>query len=111
MTDQCQYLEYRSLTGPGDSGGGDGSDGAEGSGDSDGVEPRAYCTAADEFVQAMRADICNRRYGLDPESDCEFYRDAEGLSVAPPDEGAAAGADTQGGEAGDAGGATDAGGD
>jgi hypothetical protein len=36
--------------------------------------PRAYCTAADEFVQPMRADICNCRYDLDPAEDCEIYR-------------------------------------
>lgn len=35
---------------------------------------RAYCTAADEFVQPMRADICNDRYALDHGTDCEIYR-------------------------------------
>ncbi|NHN59374.1 MULTISPECIES: hypothetical protein [Halorussus] len=92
MTDQCQYLEYRPLSAAGGSGDGEGSDGA---GSSD-AEPRAYCTAADRFVQAMRADVCNRRYGLDPETDCEFYREVEGLPEAPGDEGAAAGADAGG---------------
>lgn len=84
MTDQCQYLEYRPPSGAGGpEEGGDSDDG-------DSREPRAYCTAADRFVQAMRADICNRRYGLDPETACEFYREAEGLPVAPPGEGARA---------------------
>jgi hypothetical protein len=40
---------------------------------------RAYCTAVDAFVQPMRADVCNDRYDLDHETDCEFYREAEGL--------------------------------
>jgi hypothetical protein len=34
---------------------------------------RAYCTVVDAFVQPMRADICNARYDLDPERDCEWY--------------------------------------
>lgn len=37
-------------------------------------EPRAYCTAADRFVQPMRADICNNRYDLDHATDCEIYQ-------------------------------------
>lgn len=41
---------------------------------------RAYCTVADRFVQPMRADICTERYGLDPASDCEIYREAAGLA-------------------------------
>lgn len=41
---------------------------------------RAYCTVADRFVQPMRADICNERYGLDPASDCEIFRADAGLS-------------------------------
>jgi hypothetical protein len=40
---------------------------------------RAYCTAVDAFVQPMRADVCNDRYDFDHETDCEFYREAEGL--------------------------------
>ncbi|SFR64656.1 hypothetical protein [Halogeometricum limi] len=40
----------------------------------DAAEPRAYCTAAEEFVQAMRADICNDRYALEHGRDCEIYR-------------------------------------
>ncbi len=54
----CSYLEYRS--------------------ESDGEQfdqPRAYCTATDQFVQAMRADICNDRYGLDHAVHCEIYRE------------------------------------
>lgn len=36
---------------------------------------RAYCTGADEFVQPMRADLCNDRYDLDHATDCEIYLD------------------------------------
>ena len=57
----CPYLEYR-----------DGSD------DPDRAafdEARAYCTAAGQFVQPMRADICNDRYDLVHDRDCEIYRD------------------------------------
>lgn len=38
-------------------------------------EPRAFCTAVDEFVSPMRADICNDRYDLDYEDHCEIYRE------------------------------------
>ena len=58
--DQCPYLDYREAD--------------------DGNEfetERAYCTAVEAFVQPMRADICNTRHGLDYETDCEFYREAE----------------------------------
>ncbi|SFG62748.1 hypothetical protein SAMN04488063_2635 [Halopelagius inordinatus] len=41
-------------------------------------EPRAYCTVADRFVQPMRADICNDRYGLDHADHCEIYRARNG---------------------------------
>ncbi len=54
----CPYLEY--------------------SDDPDGAAfdpPRAFCTAIDEFVQPMRADICNDRYELHHERHCEIYRD------------------------------------
>jgi hypothetical protein len=57
--DPCRYLEYRR-----------GGDGAQFE------TARAYCTVVDEFVQPMRADVCNARYGLDPTEDCEFYDDA-----------------------------------
>jgi len=40
---------------------------------------RAYCTATEQFVQPMRADICNDRYEFDHETACEFYRAAEDL--------------------------------
>ncbi|WP_321112386.1 hypothetical protein [Halorussus salinisoli] len=73
MSEDCPYLEYRSLSD------GAGSDDT----DTDTAEPRAYCTAAHEFVQPMRADICNDRYDLDHETDCEIYRDHEGLSEVP----------------------------
>ncbi|WP_135852773.1 hypothetical protein [Halorussus salinus] len=76
MTDQCPYLEYRSL-----------SDGDDEEAPSETTEEaadphsdRPYCTAADEFVQPMRADICNDRYDLDHEEDCEIYRDRERAS-------------------------------
>ena len=83
MPDVCPYLEYRRLTrGAGASGGDDDIDVNE-------DEPRAYCTAAETFVQPMRADICNGRYGLDHETDCEIYRDHEGRSEGVPGEGAA----------------------
>ncbi|MFW5940141.1 MAG: hypothetical protein ACOCSD_08565 [Halolamina sp.] len=62
MPDTCEFLERRQAD--------------------DGVSfehERPYCTAVDAFVQPMRADVCSRRYGLDPETDCEFYREATGL--------------------------------
>ncbi|MFB9804337.1 hypothetical protein ACFFQF_02110 [Haladaptatus pallidirubidus] len=37
-------------------------------------EPRAFCTVIEEFVQPMRADICNDRYELHHERHCEIYR-------------------------------------
>ena len=43
----CPYLEYRRE-----------------SGDDQFDHSRAYCTAADRFVQPMRADICNDRQDL-----------------------------------------------
>jgi len=36
-------------------------------------EARAYCGAAERFVQPMRADICNDRFELDHAADCEIY--------------------------------------
>ncbi|MBV0901971.1 hypothetical protein [Haloarcula salina] len=53
----CPYLEYRS---------------ADGHASFD--HERAYCTASSSLVQPMRADICNDRYDLDHERDCEIYR-------------------------------------
>ncbi|TKX81907.1 hypothetical protein [Halorubrum sp. SD626R] len=44
---------------------------------------RAFCTVTESFVQPMRADICNARYGLDPATDCEFY-----VEPKPPSNGA-----------------------
>jgi hypothetical protein len=38
---------------------------------------RAFCTVLGEFVQPMRADICNGRYELDHSGDCEIYREHE----------------------------------
>lgn len=63
----CPYLEYR-----------DGIEETEiGESKSDATrfdEPRAFCTVVDEFVQPMRADICNDRYELRHERHCEIYR-------------------------------------
>ena len=59
----CPYLEYRL--------------------ESDGKQfdtERAYCTAAQRFVQAMRADICNDRYDLDHEEHCEIFRKHTGAA-------------------------------
>ena len=53
----CPLLEYRTAAG-----------------DREFDVARAYCTAADRFVQPMRADICNDRYDLDHATDCEIYR-------------------------------------
>ena len=54
--DTCRHLEYRTE------------------GDGHAFEtPRAYCTVTDRFVQPMRADVCNARYDLEPERDCEWY--------------------------------------
>ncbi|MFB6168909.1 MAG: hypothetical protein ABEJ43_08700 [Haloferacaceae archaeon] len=55
---ECPHLDYRA---------------AEGEQSFD--VPRAYCTVAGEFVQPMRADICNCRHDLDPAEDCEIYVD------------------------------------
>jgi len=55
----CPHLEYRDDDGRFDA-------------------PRAYCGAADRFVQAMRADVCNDRYDLDHATDCEIFRAHEG---------------------------------
>jgi len=60
--DTCPHLTYRS-------------EGDERSFDTE----RAYCTVLDEFVQPMRADVCNARYDLDPEDHCEHYRAHEGI--------------------------------
>ncbi|MFB6123343.1 MAG: hypothetical protein ABEJ78_07785 [Haloferacaceae archaeon] len=57
MVDRCPHLAYRDET-----------DGA--SFDTE----RAYCTAVEEFVQPMRADVCNARYDLDYEAHCEYFR-------------------------------------
>lgn len=56
MAHRCPYLDHRRE-----------------SDDQSFETERAYCTISEKFVQAMRADICNRRYGLDPETDCEIY--------------------------------------
>lgn len=38
---------------------------------------RAYCERAGRFVQPLRADICNGRYGLDHATHCEIFRGEE----------------------------------
>jgi len=70
MTKTCQHLTYR------ESGDGRSFD-----------EARAFCTVTESFVHPMRADICNARYGLDPEADCEFYVGAEPGSETEPASG------------------------
>ena len=60
MADRCPHLEYRD-------------EGDEKSFDTE----RAYCTVVEEFVQPMRADVCNARYELDFETDCESYPGAD----------------------------------
>jgi hypothetical protein len=35
---------------------------------------RAYCAVTEEFVQPMRADICNDRYDLAHDEHCEIFR-------------------------------------
>jgi hypothetical protein len=36
-------------------------------------EARAYCAAAERFVQPMRADVCNDRFELRHDEHCEIY--------------------------------------
>ncbi|ELY94822.1 hypothetical protein C482_17143 [Natrialba chahannaoensis JCM 10990] len=52
----CPFLEYRSETS-----------------DRQFDESRAYCEAAKQFIQPMRADICNDRYELAHDQHCEIY--------------------------------------
>ena len=59
----CPHLDYR-----------------ESDGEREFDTARAFCTVAGEFVQPVHADICNERYGLDPESDCEIFREHAGLA-------------------------------
>jgi len=54
----CPYLEYR-----------------ESAADREFDHGRAYCGAAEQFVQPMRADICNDRYDLAHGTDCGIYRE------------------------------------
>ncbi|WP_247001871.1 hypothetical protein [Halosolutus gelatinilyticus] len=64
----CPYLEYRRE-----------------SGDLAFDRERAYCTAADRFVQPMRADICNDRYDLVHSDHCEIYREHAVGATEPAD--------------------------
>ena len=66
----CPYLEYRAS--------------AEGQKFD---HERAYCTAAGQFVEAMRADICNDRYDLGHETHCEIYQEQEGMDAAEEGDG------------------------
>ncbi|MDH5019053.1 hypothetical protein [Halobacterium rubrum] len=66
----CPHLEYR----------------ADGDGRSFDT-PRAYCAAAEQFVQAMRADVCNDRYNLDHATDCEIFRAHESRDDTTLDDG------------------------
>ncbi len=66
----CPYLAYRAAAG------GHAFD-----------EERAFCTATGEFVQPMRADICNGRYDLAHADDCEIYRErVDGAGTAHDEE-------------------------
>jgi len=53
----CPFLDYRDSAGE----------------ESFAVE-RAYCTAAGQFVQPLRADVCNDRYALDHTEHCEIFQ-------------------------------------
>jgi hypothetical protein len=64
-TMMCPYLVYRRSDG-----------------DRSFDRERPYCTAADRFVQPMRADICRSRFDLEPAEHCEIYRAAEDLEDA-----------------------------
>ena len=64
MDETCQHFSYRE----------------EGDGTSFDTA-RAFCTVTESFVQPMRADVCNARYGLDPAADCEFYVDADAAAT------------------------------
>ncbi|WP_415381380.1 hypothetical protein [Halosimplex sp. TS25] len=48
-------------------------------------EARAYCDAAERFVQPMRADVCNDRFELDHRTDCEIYVEHATDDPAVPD--------------------------
>ena len=57
---------------------------------------RAYCTAAERFVQPMRADICNDRYDLEHDEDCEIYLEhAEDARTASGSDAAAGGDESE----------------
>jgi hypothetical protein len=51
----CPFLVYRDLS------------------EVDAPAERAYCTAAGQFVQPLRADLCNDRYDLAHDEHCEIY--------------------------------------
>lgn len=56
MSEGCPYLRYRAADG-----------------DREFDAARAYCAAAERFVQPLRADVCNDRYDLYHATDCEIY--------------------------------------
>lgn len=77
----CPFLEYRDEAG-----------------DASFEHDRPYCTAAQSFVQPMRADICNDRYALDHERDCEIYREhapSEATDGGEPSDGVVEGGVTE----------------
>jgi len=76
MAETCPHLAYRE----------------EGDGKSF-ETARAFCTVTESFVQPMRADVCNARYGLDPAADCEFYVEPEPGPDSEPNETETADAD------------------
>lgn len=39
---------------------------------------RAYCAVTEEFVEPVRADICNDRYDLAHDEHCEIFLAHEG---------------------------------
>ncbi len=55
----CPHLSYRSSAN-----------------DTEFDHERAYCAVAQQFVQPMRADICNDRYNLAHDEHCELYRES-----------------------------------
>lgn len=69
MADTCPHLDYRR-------------EGDDRTFDSE----RAYCTVAERFVQSMRADICNGKFELDYETDCEIFIEHERAEESRSDE-------------------------
>ncbi len=53
----CPHLDYR-----------------RGDGEHEFDHERPYCTATDEFVSPMKADVCNDRFEFDHARHCDVYR-------------------------------------